>query len=285
MTTSADLPAPAELTPPRWQPRTRMAGVIGTVIACSATFGVGAIAGRGTSTLSGAIFVPVHVDSVKPIAAAEESDAEVTGEEIIPPRATVPHLFTECLVPRDDDALDELCAWEDGFPAISGDGKLIAIKHAPDDELSIRFLDSATGRVVRDALIGSADAAPAPAARLLAQRAAGVQRMLDARRFRSLVPLAERTDDEAEPRAEVYIETHGSLVRMIDAVANTVIGVHRFAAQLPAGSADDGCDGTRVVDVSVWWDPATRVVLGESTFATGGCICPERTVPRVYKMP
>src|SRR5438067_7061273 len=51
-----------------------------------------------------------------------------------PPRARAPHIYAGCLSPV---ALDEpnptVCRWDTGFPAISADGKTVAIEYRPND--------------------------------------------------------------------------------------------------------------------------------------------------------
>jgi hypothetical protein len=144
------------------------------------------------------------------------------------PRLAVPMLDAACVienaVPRpDSDPRTPTCAWDDGFPAISADGTLIATKYVPPpsmasdnppSSLSIHFIDTKTSQVVRDSVILAPEesvpflpkdpqaAAPENASHedpqqqqqqqqerimaRIARRVAAVQRTLDAQRFRAL---------------------------------------------------------------------------------------------------
>jgi len=147
------------------------------------------------------------------------------------PRALTPYLDTACILLPGND-----CTWDDGFPAVSADGALIAMKHeggAPSDDssgapsgepsseksLAITFLDTRTLKVVRHDVLYSLEEhrglsrAPSQAAvdeaeveRIdrargdlygkIGQRIAAVQRMLDGRGFRTLQLLGGNQDGE-----------------------------------------------------------------------------------------
>jgi hypothetical protein len=75
------------------------------------------------------------------------------------PRAQVPMLDAGCVMNLPGSTANPTCAWDDGFPAISADGALIATKYAPTMGgsdlygLSIHLIDTKTSRVVRDSVI------------------------------------------------------------------------------------------------------------------------------------
>lgn len=287
----------------------RAAAPIGAALACGLAFLGGlVVAGREPRSAPLPVVVPVHVTVPPPAPTPAPEAPPPIAEAPAPrsaPRARVPHLIPECLVRIADEPLDALCAWDDGFPAISTDGKLIAIKNIPDDGgrghlgLSIQFLDTSTGRVVRDALILSTEEfafelAPDAATRLrgtMARRAAPVQRMLDARQFRTLLPLGQSDeaagDHDSAARTAIHAEFIGHLMRVVDPVAGTILGMHRFTAPAPSAPlADDAmCGGANLAEITAWWDPDSRVVLGVATYHSGGCMCATWDVPGVYRMP
>jgi hypothetical protein len=49
---------------------------------------------------------------------------------------------------------------------------------------------------------------------------------------------------------------------------------------------DDTCHGWTLWRMTVSWDPATRVVLADQSYRTGGsCMCPDISAVRVVRMP
>lgn len=209
----------------------------------------------------------------------------------LPPRALVPLIDASCL-------LSGSCDWDDGFPAISADGTLIAIKHMADDGgrgypgMSIELVNAKTSRVVTSYLVLSPDeyidapddpGLPKLQAKI-ARRAAVAQRALDAKKFRSLTRLGEELRDGDDPAermdaaAPLRGERIGDAVRVIDTAAGTVIWQRRFPveAEYPLAAHDPekaGCYPTNTRAVSLAWDEATRTVLATASYASGPCYC------------
>lgn len=229
------------------------------------------------------VIVPARVEPEEP-AAIEPPPAS--------PRATTPVLDAACVAPPDDAG--PACGWDDGFPAISPDGRRIALKHVPDDGgrgnpgLSIRVVDVATSRIVRDVTILSPDewdaAADAPE-RLratIARRVADVTRALGLARFRALAPLGRAAPwaDEVDVDASaIHAEFDGAAVRIVDPARARVLWQARLSAARIAAADEDGlCAGWTLHEVDAWWDPETRAVLVVQAYTTGGCLCGVETV-------
>lgn len=210
-----------------------------------------------------------------------------------PPRALVPMIDSSCL-------LGGSCDWDDGFPAISADGTLIAIKYIPDDGgrgypgMSIQLINAKTSRVVTtysllspDEYLEPEDKGIAKLQAKIVKRTAIAQRALDAKKFRSLTRLGEVIEpgDEpaevTEPVAPLRAERIGDAVRLIDntdSAAGTVIWQRRFPveAEYPQAAHDpeqEGCYPSSTRAVSLAWDPTTRTVLAETSYASGPCYC------------
>jgi hypothetical protein len=228
------------------------------------------------------------------------------------PRALVPTLDAGCVMNLPGSAASPTCAWDDGFPAISADGALIATKYSPPMGgadvygLSIHFIDTRTSRVVRDSVIVTPDELGAvlypPGAavggplddkqlqqyqRLLStihRRVAGVQRTLDARQFRTLHLLGSARasmSDEVTPSQRgpepIYAEIVGTTARIIDSATSQVLGRGEFYAAGPRRRDNDAsdCSNWAPWSIALWWDPETRQVLALQTYRTGGCMCPD----------
>ncbi|HEX3477541.1 MAG TPA: hypothetical protein VHT91_21110 [Kofleriaceae bacterium] len=229
------------------------------------------------------------------------------------PRALVPTLDAACVI-HTDGAPSPTCAWDDGFPAISADGTLIATKYVPGmgpsdlDALSIHFLDTRTSQVVRDSVIltpeesvpfvvknaaSSEDKLEQQRQRVLGliyRRVAAVQRTLDDKRFRTLRALGSaRSSMGSEATAQrgphpVYAEIVGTTARIIDSEASQVLWRGEFWASEPKRSRGD-CSIWTPWSIELWWDPETRHVLAAQTYRTGGCMCPDVPVETVQQMP
>jgi hypothetical protein len=228
--------------------------------------------------------------------------------EPVPPRALAPRLWAECILPSGDNNTDantdadrRMCQWDRGFPAISGDGSLIATEYAPDDSgrgypgLTIRFIDPSTSRVVRSALILSPDEfveEPEALGKLQARivrRAAAVQRTLDAGRFRAMASLGG-SEDAADPAVTssprwqaLHAEVSGGAVRIVDPSRSSVIWQGSFGVGRPGGPAKetDFCSGWGLHRMALWWDPATKTILSVQDYRTGGCMCSDASVEEV----
>lgn len=234
------------------------------------------------------------------------------------PLATSPQLWAQCVAIAWEEAAPPECAWHAGFPAISRDGSRIAIKYNPDDSgergypgLVISLLDTATGKVVRTIEIldpndyiepgPEQEAAAVKQAKLIRARIKHAQQLLDAGGYRSLSKLGEydeyaheRDDDDDgvidQPRVTregVYAEIAGSgAVRIVDAAKGTTLFQRDFTLPNPrANKPDEECSGWAMHAMSVWWDPATRIVLADQIYRTGGCMCGDTPVQQVARAP
>jgi hypothetical protein len=235
------------------------------------------------------------------------------------PRALVPMLDAGCVIRNEDNPT---CAWDEGFPAISADGTLIATKYIPPvgqadfNGLSIHFIETKTSRLVRDSVIltrdeaasylyPKVDAAGAPAQsneehlqeqqRLLStiyRRVARVQRTLDARRFRTLLELGSLPGTQGPPEPSrrgphpVYAEIVGTSARIIDSAASQVLWRGEFWVDGPKRAEDDtsDCGAWWPWSMELWWDPKTRYVLAAQKYRTGGCMCSDLPFESVQQM-
>ncbi len=231
-------------------------------------------------------------------------------------RALTPTLDAACVMPAPAEASRPTCAWDDGFPAISADGRLIATK-APElsagpehNGLSIHFIDARTSRVVRDVLIATseelftvAEAQRAEATEqdatkrdrvfaTIARRVATVQHTLDTRRFRTLrllasVRLGYSGDEPSQPGPDpIYAEIVGTTARIIDSTARQVLwrGELGVAGPVRDESSTSDCGGWAPWSIALWWDPATRHLLADSSYRTGGCMCSDVRVESVLQL-
>ncbi len=228
--------------------------------------------------------------------------------EPAPLRSLVPVIAAEC-VSTNDDELPEQCGWHDGFPAIAGDGSLIAVKYYDNDTgadisgLSIHFVDARTSRTVRSEIVMTAaeiDASRADTSSLrrrIEKRAARIQRVLDAGSYRALQPLggyevsdagyekeamtdadvlASATGDEllASATLPIHADFNGAVVRIVDPRARAILGRIDFTLPSPnKRDADSDCAGWTFRRLDVAWDPTTKTVLGTSEHDEGGCMC------------
>jgi hypothetical protein len=220
-----------------------------------------------------------------------------------PARAVAPHLDAACIAPAEDGATPPAaCSWDDGFPAISADGtQLVKKVHEGHPSgmfngLSIVFVDAQTARIVRRAtVLAEADfdldqeAKPRPGlAAKVERRVAAVQRTLDAQGFRTLQPLGGTHAESPADAKQIRAEIDGAAVRIVDPARSLMLWRHRFDSYVPAPKYNpdtDMCGGKSLVGLGLWWDPATRIVLTELTFHTGGCMCPTLFEEQVHRLP
>jgi hypothetical protein len=285
----------------------RRAAPILVGLACGASFVIGVgFPGAPARPLLVPIVTPVSI-TVPPaqvVLTPDPPPAPVVepAEPVAPPRlrAVTPHLMAQCLIPIEGEAQDKTCAWDDGFPAISRDGSVIATRYMADDGgrgypgESIHWIDVKTGHVVRDALVLSPaeyDPAPETLARLrvtIGRRAQAIQRELDAREFRTLVFLGSARGDEDVTDidlAKVHAEIAGGLMRIVDPATGTAIAQHEFGVVAPHPARPEGeCAGWGLYRLGVWWDPSTKVTLGNSTYRTGGCMCRDVDIEQVARL-
>jgi hypothetical protein len=187
------------------------------------------------------------------------------------------------------------CSWDDGFPAISADGRLIAIKDYPDDagrgnpSVRIAFFDTGRSRQVSDVPILLADEIGAgPIEELRArveQRVASVQHTLDAARFRTLMPLSTVAQGKA-----IYAVVEEQAVRIVDPATSTVLWQRRLVAPSDPPDTvpqDDDeifpCGAGSVYGVDLWWDPRAKIVLAALDMVSG-CMCPNYADYQVHRM-
>jgi hypothetical protein len=121
------------------------------------------------------------------------------------------------------------------------------------------------------------------------RKVAAVQRTLDAQGFRALIPLGW-SDAGAAPAdgTQIRAEFDGNAARIVDPERSVVLWRHRFAADRPDPNYDPGkdlCGGGTLRQISMWWDPATRLVLANLAYATGGCMCPMAGTEEVHHIP
>jgi hypothetical protein len=233
------------------------------------------------------------------------------------PRALTPTLDPACVIPSEagqETAPEASCTWDNGFPAIANDGSLIAMLRSPDTAgrethaLSVAFIDSVTARVVRSAVVvtdAELEAEHVDRTRLYTtvyRRVAGIQKTLDAGKYRTLIPLGYAGGMEgvvSQPRDPMpttpYADISHDQVRIVDPATATVLGrisVGTVASPYPPSADPDAeagngmCHGWTLWSMSVSWDPATRVVLAGQTYRTGGsCMCPDISAVRVARLP
>lgn len=228
--------------------------------------------------------------------------------KVVPPRALAPKLDAGCVIAPDESAEPlATCAWDDGFPAIARDGSLIATKHSPSAgpsdlySLSIRFLDPATSRTVKEVVIltedeasrfrypdedaGKAEKLQHAVRTKVARRVAAVQKTLDHTKFRTLRALGDWRENQepaerpvVPPTDRIYGEIAGSAIRIVDPKTATVLWRGDLSVanpNPPSSETADDCGGWGLWGSSAWWDPETQTVLAVATYRTGGCMCPD----------
>jgi hypothetical protein len=292
---------------PDLKPRLRRSAVLGFAIAA----GVGAaLAGMvlsrdGTPVVP--VITPVTVHLPAPQITVPVPDVKITlppPSEPPPPavHALAPKLNADCILPTATDTPQPgiPCSWDDGFPAISEDGALIALKASPDpgprggDSLYVQLVDTKTSRVVRSDEIMSIDESFADdngRAALhanIVRRVALVQAALDARHFRKLVLLgsSHEGEDQKVDATKLHAELADGAVRIVDPATSSVLWQGAFGASAPAGRSEDGlCFGWGLNRISVWWDPTTRYVLASLSYRTGGCMCTNEDIVQIKRIP
>jgi hypothetical protein len=232
---------------------------------------------------------PIHVTVAAPAPVADAPK---------PMRMAVPMLAAECFgrATADDDS--PTCSWDTGFPAISNDGTQIAelVIEGPmgPTDVSVVFYDVATNKPTRTIAISmesELDQQDEPRYRAkILQRTATAQKLLDAGKFRALRSLGTHgtSDPAALPEVtgdarEIHPEWTGATMRLLDPQAGTEVFRHAFSAPAPTSSTADECSGWSLVQISGWWDPQTRVVVGQLLHHHGGCLCGSTTVTQAFR--
>jgi hypothetical protein len=216
-------------------------------------------------------------------------------------RVLTPSVDAACLL--GGDAVAAGCAWERGFPAISGDGRTIATEvylgeFDPDGEpvespgVAIHFLDAGSLKLERSLTLlaaGERDRTKDPhelRARVT-RRAAGAQRSLATRRYRSmeLLDIHGQEGEVQEAPGSVFAEAAGDAIRIIDGSRSAVIWQRRLAFPTVADPGDSLCVAPfHHKFQAVWWDAASQTVMIEQSYATGGCMCDTGSVTHVHRI-
>jgi hypothetical protein len=235
-----------------------------------------------------------------PVATAEP---EIPQPELPAPlRATTPHLWSHCVLPEvSDDGKPEFCNWDDGFPAISKDGSLIAFF---DDGRSIRWISASTAATVGVAQLVSSDEYNNSEGfthreriqRRVDARVARVQHLLDARGFRSLQSLGtfdarNEQSDESPGTKNIYAEfSANGETRVINPLTSSVLwqGNLQSRSSEPLASVIRLCPERNFWFASMWWDPTSYRAIALLDFETaedakGVHACASVQVPQVFK--
>lgn len=219
-----------------------------------------------------------------------------------PARALTPFLDVGCLTntaneaSEEGDIVDTRCSWDNGFPAISSDGKTIALVYSNDDggrgwlNVAVQVIDARTSKVVRDDSIVSADELDPETGtvtdKLLAvatRRVAAIQKRLDDGHYRSMRRIeatgAFAADATPPPGLRLEQEFRDSQVRVVDGDTNTVLwrGVFDASKEYPPRKVDPdtdtGCYPSHTNDVYAWFDPETRAIAFQVSYGSGPCYC------------
>jgi hypothetical protein len=284
--------------------------IAGITIGLSLTTGM-LIAGgdrTATTTMIPIPVVPPAVTITTPQAAAPPVNVTVTTPPPAPVeappkpdyRALTPKLDPSCLG-IDGDADSPLCTWDDGFPAISADGKTIVDASPTDDGgrgypgLMVTFTDAATSKAVRTILVldpndHDPDNPTNEKVRAkVAKRAAAAQKLIDAGDYRSLIDLGGSTLGSTSTSADttgIHAEFAGESMRLVDPATRTTLWRHRFSAPSPIAKPNYEleCQGWSLAQVNAWWDPTTRIVVGNLLYHHGGCMCGSSSITQVFKL-
>lgn len=279
--------------------RRRMASIAFGAVALGLSFTSGMLlADRGVAPSTTTI---IEV----PVAKVEAPPIELPAIEpptVVDPvgyRATAPRLQIECIGVTTADAPNPACAWDDGFPAISADGKTVVEARIPDlgerdgTGLHIVFFDVATSKVTRTVVVLDPDDAPYgeplpdKVRATLVKRATAVQQELDAKKFRSLVELLPPGNptmhEAATPAPGIHAEVTGQVMRLVDADRGIEMWRHEWSAPAPRKLDPDAeCSAWYMAELGVSWDPETHVVFGQLLYHHGGCMCGSTQLGQVF---
>jgi len=200
------------------------------------------------------------VRRLRELACAVCACSSPTGVPASPPPLTTraPVLDPACVAPPETAPR---CDRDDGFPAISADGKTIANKIVPPDPgrgapgVSIELIDVATAQRADLAVLAPDDFDLDHAAQLapeIARRTAAIQKRLHEGGYRALDSLHAELDGEA--------------IRIVDPATNRVVMRDRLA---PTTRLPDGCGAWSLMDANAWWDRSTGAVFVTQRYAPG----------------
>jgi hypothetical protein len=215
-----------------------------------------------------------------PAAAAAEIDSEPSPAAAA--RAERPTVWNDCVL--DDHAI---CG-DDGFPALSRDGKLLAVRHLESgpgrNRLEIQVLRARDAKLLRSEVIVSeheeqrfASSAQDPAlARQFAVRAAALQQQLEDRGFLPLEPLSATRrpapiDGERPGLTAVTLNSSDLMLQIADAETGWVRLQKRYP---PVGKpAGEYCQNMRARDAGLFILPDQENVLVTVFSWAPGCLC------------
>jgi hypothetical protein len=253
-----------------------------------------------TASVTAAIPVPSAPATATVTAAAPvpvEAPAPITY------RPSSPKIQPECVGLVTADAADPVCAWENGFPAITPDGSQIVEHQIPDDGgrgnpgLEIIFTDVATSKVVHKVTVLSPDEIEYDKPiddklrAKIRRRAAAAQKLIDAKKFHSMTWLGTHSAmsdsaDLPEDRSGIHADFSGATMRLLDPTTKTELWRHYFTAPSPFGTPDPDkeCNSWNLANLSTWWDPHARVVFGRLLFHHGGCMCGSSSIMQAFRL-
>ncbi len=215
-------------------------------------------------------------------------------------RGLAPWIDPDCLVGETEPS--PACSWDDGFPAISEDGSLIAVRDEDYDAdglaaYEIQFFDTRASQLVRTrSLVSMADAwvlSPnneestheerEAMRRRIESRVAAAQRDLVEGHFRAMEFLGTASTDREDGTrgtGDVYADfakmadRTGAVARIVDAKTSSVLWRGRFTEPRPdKPSIEEDCGGWNFWSISLWWDPITSHALSNTLYRRGGCMC------------
>ncbi len=220
-----------------------------------------------------------------------------------PARALTPFLNADCIARTDNTGEvsggqvinTRACSWDDGFPAISGDGKTIVLKYSADDggrgwlDVAVRFIDVETSKVLSDHSIvvpeeldeqgQSTDKSLA----LARKRIAPIQKRLDAGNYRTMRVIQNaipEVDGEAPAGLRIEYAAWDPMARVVDGDANTVVWRGEFdvtkeypTKKVVTDEDIESCYPTSTNDVYAWFDPTTRSIAFQVSYGSGPCYC------------
>jgi|MudIll2142460700_1097286.scaffolds.fasta_scaffold00409_3 hypothetical protein len=226
---------------------------------------------RGTQVKVVAVPMPLPVAVVPP--PAPEPPPAPAPPVAVPapspaPRTLAPRLFAACVMtdptvfPPDEQAPDNpACRWDEGFPAISRSGDLVAIKTYASEEMTgepigieIALVDTRTQKITKRLVLAHKDKPDAIQARV-----AQAQRALEG--YRTLV----RLDERGPLRAETAEDVRSVQVRVLDTASNTTLWQEELAV---AGDAY-GMRGAALHVDGIWYDDELRTVFGMTDVGDG----------------